>query len=49
MRFWEEGDPNSEWHEITEEDMIVAVSRNLDPLPIGGVMKRPPIKQKHPY
>ena len=43
LKFWEEGDPDTEWLTITEEDMQIALPQNRDPLPVGGVQKRPPL------
>eukprot|EP00607_Mallomonas_marina_P006412 CAMPEP_0182427564 /NCGR_PEP_ID=MMETSP1167-20130531/18447_1 /TAXON_ID=2988 /ORGANISM="Mallomonas Sp, Strain CCMP3275" /LENGTH=79 /DNA_ID=CAMNT_0024609881 /DNA_START=260 /DNA_END=499 /DNA_ORIENTATION=+ len=43
LKFWEEGDPTAEWLTITEEDMQVTLSPNRDPLPVGGVQKKPPL------
>lgn len=43
LSFWEIGDKNAEWHEITEEDMKLALPQNIVPLPEGGVQKRPPL------
>lgn len=43
LKFWEDGDSSSQWLEITEEDMAVTFSQNRDPLPVGGVQKRPPL------
>jgi hypothetical protein len=39
LKFWEEGDPNTEWLEITEEDSVPTFSQNREPLP-AGVQKR---------
>ena len=43
LKFWEEGDSEAEWLEITEEDLRVTFSPNTEPLPKGGVQKRPPL------
>ena len=40
LKFWEEGDPNTEWLEITEEDSVPTFSQNREHLP-AGVQKRP--------
>jgi len=44
-RFWEVGDPNAPWIEITEADreLAKAIPQNIEPLPVGGVQKRPPL------
>lgn len=39
--FWESGDSKAEWLEITEDDSVIVFSQNRDPLPEGGVLKRP--------
>ena len=41
LKFWDEGDPNTEWDKITEEDKMLVLPTNRDPLPVGGVQKRP--------
>jgi hypothetical protein len=41
--FWANGDSAAEWLTITEEDKIVSLSPNREPLPEGGVQKRPPL------
>lgn len=33
--FWETGDPEAAWHEITEEDMIPVINNNMEPPPPG--------------
>lgn len=43
LAFWDIGDPTAVWHEITAEDKAITIPRNVDPLPVGGVQKRPPI------
>ena len=43
LNFWENGSPTTEWLEITDEDMSVALPQNIEPLPVGGVQKRPNI------
>jgi len=44
LKFWQEGDPKAEWLTITEEDMQIGTfSPNIEPLPEGGVQKRPPL------
>lgn len=43
LLFWENGDPNAEWLEVTEEDMSIDLCPNVEPLPVGGVQKRPPL------
>eukprot|EP01036_Dinobryon_divergens_P032722 gene32722-42373_t len=39
LKFWEEGDPNTEWLEITEEDSVPTFSQNREPLPAGTQKK----------
>lgn len=41
LKFWETGDPNTEWITVTPEDMMVVLPNNREPLPVGGVQKRP--------
>lgn len=41
LLFWENGSPSTEWLQITEEDMILTLPQNIEPLPVGGVQKRP--------
>jgi hypothetical protein len=43
LKFWEEGDPKVEWLTITEDEMVMTLPTNRDPLPEGGVQKRPPL------
>ncbi len=43
VKFWESGDAKAEWLEITAEDMEIALPQNIDPLPEGGVQKKPPL------
>lgn len=43
LKFWESGDPSAEWLEITAADMEVTLPQNIDPLPVGGVQKKPPL------
>lgn len=43
LSFWETGDSKAEWLTITDEDMKLALSQNIAPLPEGGVQKRPPL------
>ena len=43
LQFWNIGDPNAVWHEITEEDKALSIPQNIEPLPVGGIQKRPPI------
>lgn len=43
LKFWEDGDSGTEWLEITAEDMLVTLCPNVDPLPEGGVQKKPPL------
>ena len=43
LKFWDEGDPNSEWLTITEDDMKITLNSNIEPLPVGGVQKKPPL------
>ena len=43
LLFWENGSPTSEWLQITEEDMVLTLPQNIEPLPVGGVQKRPPL------
>jgi hypothetical protein len=41
--FWESGDSKAEWLTISDEDLKLALSQNIEPLPEGGVQKRPPL------
>ena len=43
LLFWENGSPVTPWLDITEEDMILTLPMNVEPLPVGGVQKRPSI------
>ena len=43
LKFWENGDSNTEWLEITADDMELTLPQNIDPLPEGGVQKKPPL------
>jgi len=44
LLFWVNGDSKAEWLEITEEDKAIgSFSQNIEPLPEGGVQKRPPL------
>jgi len=43
LLFWENGSPSTEWLEITAEDMVLTLPQNVEPLPAGGVQKRPPL------
>ena len=43
LKFWENGDPDVEWLEVTEDDMSIDLCPNREPLPAGGVQKRPPL------
>ena len=40
LKFWEDGDSNAEWLEITQDDMVVTFSQNLEP--VGNDMKKKP-------
>ena len=41
--FWTSGDSKAPWITITDEDLKLALSQNITPLPEGGVQKRPPL------
>jgi len=41
--FWDAGDSKAEWLTISDEDLKLALSQNIAPLPEGGVQKRPPL------
>jgi len=41
LKFWQTGAPNVEWLTVTPEDMMVVLPNNREPLPAGGVQKRP--------
>ena len=41
--FWTSGDAKAEWLTISDEDLKLALSQNIAPLPEGGVQKRPPL------
>ena len=41
LLFWENGSTSTEWLQITDEDMVLTLPQNIDPLPQGGVQKRP--------
>jgi hypothetical protein len=41
--FWESGSPKAEWLTISDEDLKLALSQSIEPLPEGGVQKRPPL------
>jgi hypothetical protein len=43
LAFWQNGDSKAAWIEITPEDMLITLPQNRDPLPEGGVQKRPPL------
>ena len=43
LKFWETGDSTAEWIEITAEDMDLQLSQSIEPLPEGGVQKKPPL------
>jgi hypothetical protein len=43
LLFWENGSPVTPWLDITEEDMILTLPMNVEPLPVGGVQKKPSI------
>ena len=43
LKFWETGDSAAEWIEITAEDMDLKLSQSIEPLPEGGVQKKPPL------
>mmetsp|Transcript_8674 Transcript_8674/g.8610 ORF Transcript_8674/g.8610 Transcript_8674/m.8610 type:complete len:148 (+) Transcript_8674:49-492(+) len=43
LLFWEHGSPVTPWLDITEEDMILTLPMNVEPLPVGGVQKKPSI------
>jgi hypothetical protein len=41
LAFWDNGDSEAEWLEITAEDMDLKLSPSIEPLPVGGVQKKP--------
>ena len=43
LKFWENGDSAASWLEILPEDMELTLPQNIEPLPEGGVQKRPPL------
>jgi len=43
LKFWESGDSAASWLEILPEDMELTLPQNIEPLPEGGVQKRPPL------
>ena len=43
LKFWESGDSAASWLEILPEDMELTLPQNIEPLPDGGVQKRPPL------
>jgi hypothetical protein len=43
LKFWDTGDSAAPWIAFTEEDMVPTFSTNREPLPEGGVQKRPPL------
>ena len=43
LKFWENGDSATSWLEILPEDMELTLPQNIEPLPVGGVQKRPPL------
>ena len=49
LNFWSNGDSEAEWLEITAEDMEVVLPSNIDPLPEGGVQKKPPLVRSGSY
>ena len=42
LLFWENGDPDTEWDEITEEDKMMTLPTNISPPPSGS-QKKPPL------
>ena len=43
LKFWDNGSPSAEWIELTDEDMLCTLPQNIEPLPVGGVQKVPPL------
>ena len=43
LKFWEVGSPSTPWIDITDEDRAIVLPQNIEPLPVGGVQKRPNI------
>jgi hypothetical protein len=43
LSFWEIGSSSTEWIDITDADMAITFSQNVEPLPVGGVQKKPSI------
>jgi hypothetical protein len=43
LNFWDNGDSEAEWIEITAEDMDLQLVQSIEPLPEGGVQKKPPL------
>lgn len=43
MKFWIHGDPEAEWLEITDEDKVLGLSPNVEPLAKEAIRKKPPL------
>lgn len=43
LKFWETGSPTTPWLDITDEDKLLLLPQNIEPLPVGGVQKKPSI------
>lgn len=49
LLFWENGSPTTPWITVTEDDMMVILPNNREPLPEGGVPKRPKLVRQLPH
>lgn len=49
LSFWDNGSPITPWLEITADDMKVVLPNNIEPLPEGGVPKKPKLVRQLPY
>lgn len=43
LQFWESGSPVEEWIDIIDSDLELSLPQNIEPLPVGGVQKKPSI------
>lgn len=43
MDFWTNGDPEEEWLDITDEDRVLGLTSNIEPLSKEAIRKKPPL------
>jgi hypothetical protein len=49
LSFWDSGSLSTPWLDITADDMKVVLPTNIEPLPEGGVPKKPKLVRQLPY